>query len=177
LVFVKLRILQSPAQIGRHFAVAQQAKGAEVLEIALTAAFGYGKDMVGIPERPAGVHGAQAPHLQSLGPSPAACALQGLVSLDCVGKTESADAAVAREDLIAQVAWIGTETPLVHAERRTECATTTVQDFQLAPSAERALAGQGRWREDVGVVGGSKATRRMLSGHFPSIRDRPRTAL
>jgi len=34
--------------------MAEEAKGAEVVEIALTAAFGYGTDVVGVPEAAAG---------------------------------------------------------------------------------------------------------------------------
>ena len=37
------------AELGSGFAVAEQAEGAEVVEVALTSAFGYGADVVGVP--------------------------------------------------------------------------------------------------------------------------------
>jgi len=36
--------------LGGGFAVAEKAEGAEVVEIALATAFGYGSDMVGVPQ-------------------------------------------------------------------------------------------------------------------------------
>jgi hypothetical protein len=35
--------------LGGGFAVAEETEGAEVVEVALTAAFGYGADVVGVP--------------------------------------------------------------------------------------------------------------------------------
>jgi hypothetical protein len=35
--------------LGGGFAVAEETKGAEVVEVALAAAFGYGADVVGVP--------------------------------------------------------------------------------------------------------------------------------
>jgi len=37
------------AELGAGFAVAEEAEGAEVVEVALAAAFGYGADVVGVP--------------------------------------------------------------------------------------------------------------------------------
>ena len=42
------------------FAVAGEAEGAQVVEVALAAAFGYGADVVGVPERAAGGDGLHA---------------------------------------------------------------------------------------------------------------------
>jgi hypothetical protein len=36
--------------LGGGFTVAEEAKGSKVVEVALAAAFGYGTDVVGIPE-------------------------------------------------------------------------------------------------------------------------------
>ena len=40
---------QADAELGCGFAVAKEAEGAEVIEVALAAAFGYGADVIGVP--------------------------------------------------------------------------------------------------------------------------------
>ena len=40
---------QTLAEFGGGFAVAEDAEGAEIVEVALAAAFGYGADVVGVP--------------------------------------------------------------------------------------------------------------------------------
>jgi hypothetical protein len=42
-------VAEAHAEQGGGFAVAEEAEGAEVVEVALTAAFGYGADVVGVP--------------------------------------------------------------------------------------------------------------------------------
>ena len=37
------------AELRGGFAVTEQAEGAEIVEVALTTAFGYGSDVVGVP--------------------------------------------------------------------------------------------------------------------------------
>lgn len=155
--------------------MAEQAEGAEVVEVALAAALGDGEDVVGVPEGAAGMDGAQSPDFQGFVAGAAAGALQGVVSLHGVGRAKGADAAVAEEDLVAQIAWIGAQAPLVDAELGAEGPAAAREDLQLAPAAERAIAGRRRWSKHVGVVGCGQATRRMLSGsiqsgHFPSIK-------
>jgi hypothetical protein len=65
---------------------------------------------------------------------------------------DSADAAVAGEDLIAQVAGIGAETPLVDAVVGTEGAAAFGEDFEFAPAAEREVVGASRQRSAGGVA-------------------------
>jgi hypothetical protein len=40
---------EAEAELGGGFAVAEEAEGAEVVEVALASAFGYGADVVGVP--------------------------------------------------------------------------------------------------------------------------------
>jgi hypothetical protein len=40
---------EASAELGGGLAVAEEAEGAEVVEVALAAAFGYGADVVGVP--------------------------------------------------------------------------------------------------------------------------------
>ena len=40
---------EAGAELGGGFAMAEKAESAEVIEVALTAAFGYGADVVGVP--------------------------------------------------------------------------------------------------------------------------------
>jgi hypothetical protein len=40
---------QAGAEFGGGFAVAEEAEGAEIVEVALAAAFSYGADVVGVP--------------------------------------------------------------------------------------------------------------------------------
>jgi hypothetical protein len=41
---------QALAELGGCFAVTEEAEGAEVVEVALATAFGYGPDVVGVPQ-------------------------------------------------------------------------------------------------------------------------------
>jgi hypothetical protein len=42
-------LAETLAELGGGFAVAEEAESAEVVEVALAAAFGYGADVVGVP--------------------------------------------------------------------------------------------------------------------------------
>ena len=67
--------------------------------------------------------------------------LEGIVSGDGVDAADGADAAVAGEDLIAEVAGVGAETPLVDAVVAAEGAAAPGEDFQIAPAAEGKVIG------------------------------------
>lgn len=60
--------LEAAGEVCGGFAVARKAEGAEILEIALAAAFGDGANVVGVPERAAGGDGFEAPELEGLAP-------------------------------------------------------------------------------------------------------------
>ncbi len=54
---------------------------------------------------------------------------------------DGADAAVAGEDLVAEVAGVGAETPLVDAVVAAEGAAAFGEDFEIAPAAEWQTVG------------------------------------
>jgi hypothetical protein len=47
--FLDVAGFEAETELGGGFAVAEEAKGAEVVEVALASAFGYGTDVVGVP--------------------------------------------------------------------------------------------------------------------------------
>jgi hypothetical protein len=51
---------------------------------------------------------------------------------------------VAGEDLVAEVAWIGAETPVVDAIVGAEGAAAFGEDFEFAPAAEGKVIGAAR---------------------------------
>ena len=51
---------EAETELGGGFAVAGQAEGAEVVEVALASSFGYGEDVVGVPEGAASGDGFHA---------------------------------------------------------------------------------------------------------------------
>jgi len=122
--------------LGCGFAVAEEAEGAEVVEVALASAFGYGADVVGVPEGASGGDGLHAVEMEAGGAGRAAGAFEGVVGGDGVDAADSADAAVAGEDLVAKVAGVGAETPLVDAVIAAEGSAAFGDDFEVAPAAE-----------------------------------------
>ena len=54
---------------------------------------------------------------------------------------DGADAAVAGEDLVAEVAGVGAETPLVDAVVGAEGAAASGEDFEITPAAEGEVVG------------------------------------
>jgi hypothetical protein len=132
---------ETAAEVGGDFAMAGEAEGTEVVEVALSAAFGDGADVVGVPEGVAGGDGLHAPELEGLSAGDTSAALEGGVGGDGVGVAEDADAAVAGEDLVAEIAGVGAETPLVDAEVGAEGAAALGENLHEAPAAERAAVG------------------------------------
>lgn len=121
--------------------MAGQAQGAEVLEVALAAAFGYRADVVGIPERAARGDGLHAIEVEAGDAGFAAGTLERGVDGDGIGVAEGADAVVAGEDAIAEVAGIGAEAMLVHAVVRAEGAAAFGENFEIAPAAQGEAVG------------------------------------
>jgi len=115
-------------------AVAHDAEGSHVSEVALTAAGSDGDDVVGIPEM-----APKAPILFEL--------LAGLVvefalifaQLLGIDAAERADSSIAGKDLLAQVAGIGAELPFVDA-RVAAKSEAIGGHFAAAPAAGAALA-------------------------------------
>ena len=48
-IYTQRKTAEAGAELGGGFAVTEKAKGAEVVEVALASAFGYGADVVGVP--------------------------------------------------------------------------------------------------------------------------------
>lgn len=77
----------------------------------------------------------------------AAGSFERVVGGDGVDATDGADAAVARKDLVAEVAGVSAEAPLVDAVVGAEGAAAFGENFEFAPAAEREVVGtewQGR---------------------------------
>lgn len=152
----------------RGFAVTEQTKRAEVVEVALASAFGYGADVVCVPEAAAAGDCLHTVETQAGGAGWAARALERVPRGDRVDAARSADAVVASEDLLAQVAGVGAQTPLVDAVIATEGAAAFGEDLEIAPAAERqavGAAGQFRGR-DVASGEGAGDGHRGFSGQF-----------
>jgi hypothetical protein len=69
---------------------------------------------------------------------------EGVVRGDGVDLADGADASVAGEDLIAEIAGVGAETPLVNAVVGAEGAAAFGEDFEFAPTTEREVVGAKR---------------------------------
>jgi hypothetical protein len=129
------------AELGGGFAVAEEAEGPEVVEVALASAFGHGADVVGVPEAAAGGDGLHSVETEACDAGGATGSFESVVGGDGVDMADGADAAVAGEDLVAEVAWVGAETPLMDAVVAAEGAAASGEDLQFAPSAERQAVG------------------------------------
>jgi hypothetical protein len=123
-------------ELGGDIAVAEQAESAEVVEVALAAAFGYGADVVGVPQAAAGGDGLHSIEMQACGAGWATGSLESAVGGDGVDAADGADAAIAGEDLVAEIARVGAETPLVDAVVAAEGTAAFSEDFEIAPAAE-----------------------------------------
>ncbi len=123
------------------FAVAEETEGSEVVEVALASAFGYGANVVGIPQAAAGSDGLHAIEAEAGGSGWASGSFEGVEGGDGVDVADGADSAVASEDLVAEVAGVGAETPLVDAVVGTEGAAAFGEDFEIAPAAEGEIVG------------------------------------
>jgi len=145
------------AKLGGDFAVAGQAEGAEVFEVALAAALGDGTDVVGVPEGASAGDGFHAVERKAGGAGCAFRSLQSFVDGDGVGAAEGADPAVAGEDVVAEVAGIGAQTPLVDAVVGAEGTAAAGEDFELAPAAEGKAVGAGGEFAASGAAAGEGA--------------------
>jgi hypothetical protein len=92
---------EARAQASCGFAVTEKAEGAEIVEIALASAFGYGEDMVGIPETAAAADGLETVEAEACGTGGTTGALKCGVGGGGVDVTDGAAATVAGEDLVA----------------------------------------------------------------------------
>ena len=116
--------------------MAGQAEGAEIVQITLATTLGDRPDVVGIPERSTTGNGLHAIEGETGEAGGAAGALQGVVDGGGLGLADGADTAVAGEDLIAEVAGVRAEAPLMDAEIRAEGAAASGEDLEIAPATE-----------------------------------------
>src|ERR1700733_14055685 len=116
--------------------MAAQAERAQVRQVALAAAFDDGDDVVGFPEGAAGEAG-QVPEVEQARAGCAARALQDARGDEGVDSTTAADAAIALEHLIAEVAGVRAHAPVVDAAVGAEGAAA-FRNFGRAPAAEAA---------------------------------------
>lgn len=128
---------QSLSQLCSCGAMAKEAERSDIVEIALAATFGDGNDVVGLPKAAAtgdALHSVE-PHTGVA--SGAASTLERSIGSQRVDLADGAATAIAREDLVAEIAGIGAETPLMHAVVAAEGAAAFGENLKLTPSAER----------------------------------------
>jgi hypothetical protein len=131
--------LNSPAgaQDTRSFTMAEQTESPDVVQIALTTAFAYRQNMVGIPEAPPAGHGLHAVEAKSCCPRRPAGALESGVHGHGINLAGCATSAITSEDLVAQISRIRAKSPLVNAVVAAEGAAAFREDLKLAPATER----------------------------------------
>jgi hypothetical protein len=147
-----------PEAEGGH-PVAAQAERAQVREVALAAAFDDGDDVIGLPEGAAGV-ARQIPIIEQALVRRAAGALQDALGDERVDAATFADAAIAFEHPVAEVAGVGAEPPFVHALIRAEGAAA-FGNFDRAPAAEAAAGGAS----GEGAIGGGASGHGAAGAH------------
>ncbi len=98
--------------------MAEEAQGADVVEITLSAALGYGKDVVRVPQAAAATDRLHAVKAKPCFSSCASGSLEGGVGGNGIDLAGGTPAAVAGEDLVAEISGVGAQTPLVHGSRR-----------------------------------------------------------
>lgn len=128
---------QPVAQNTSSFTMAEQAESPDVVQIALTATFTHGQDMVGVPETSAAGHGLHAVEAKSRGPRWPASAFESGIHRNTINLAGRATSAVASKDLVTQIARICAKTPLVDAVIAAEGAAAFREDLELAPAAKR----------------------------------------
>jgi hypothetical protein len=104
----------SLAKLGCNSSMAMQAKRADVVKIALPAALGYRQNVIRVPKALAGPR-VKSPMPQQGPPGRAARSLQLALFCDGVNRTVGTHSPIAVQYLLAQVAWLRTQLPLVHA--------------------------------------------------------------
>ena len=83
--------------------------------------------------------------------------LECVVGGDCIDLACGADSAVTCEDLVAEIAGVGAETPLVDAVIGAEGAAAFGEDFEIAPAAEWQVV-WAEWQGCTSSVASAKCT-------------------
>jgi hypothetical protein len=132
--------------------MAEQAQGAQVLQVALAPSFHYRKNMIGVPQRLAR-ESRKSPLREKPLPVGSARAPQLPIGGAGVDAANRANAAVPQQNLLAQVPGVGAEAPFVHTPIRTE-GEAPRGDFQATPAAQRAAIRPFRESGAIGEAAG-----------------------
>ena len=124
------------SQFGSGRAMALEAQGADVFEIAFAAAFHHGNNMIGIPKG-ISVTGAQSPIEKGFQPSRAPKSFQLPFCMQAIDSATGADPAVAFQYFFANIAGVAAQAPFFHAPRRTK-RHAAFGNLQTAPTAQIA---------------------------------------
>jgi hypothetical protein len=119
--------------------MALQAQRADVFEIALAASFHHWNDVVGIPEA-FSRSVPQPPIQESFQARGAAQTFELAFGVQAIDAAGGANPVIAYQYFFAKIAWIGAQTPFLHAPSRAK-RETSLGDFQAAPAAEMAAIG------------------------------------
>lgn len=130
-------IAQAAAQFLGASAVALEAESAHVGEIAFAATFGYGDDVIGVPE---GFSAAEIPSRIGFDSRNASQFFHAAQFGDAIETADSADAAVPLEDALAEMTGVTAQLPLFDAPFGTE-GEAPGRNFQIAPAAEATAIG------------------------------------
>jgi hypothetical protein len=116
--------------------VAEQAQGADVLQIAFAAALYHRHDVIRIPKR-SSANPLQPPTREQLLPLRPARPLQVEISGAAIDPANRADALITGKYLIAQIAGVRAKTPFMNAPIRAEREPAR-RDLEVAPAAQSA---------------------------------------
>jgi hypothetical protein len=150
------------SQVRCNLAVAGQAEGAEIVEVALPSSLGDGADVVGVPEGTATGDSLHPIERQACSTRVTPGSLEGAIYSYGVCVAEGADAFIAQEDLVAKITRIGSQSPLVDAVVRAESAAALRQNLKLAPAAEGEAVRTLRQRVGLGTTAGKGASGKHL---------------
>lgn len=134
-------------------AVTLQAERAHVGEVAFSAAFGNGDDVIGIPES---FSAAEIPRGESAGARGTPQAFDVVKLSRAIEAANGADAAVALKNPLPQMARIAAQLPFFDAPLGTE-GEAPGRNFELAPAAEATAVRSFGERSAVGSSAGHEA--------------------
>ena len=128
---------QTQSQPCGGIAMARNAESAKVVEVALAATLRHRPDVVCVPERAAAGDRLHTVEREAGGAGCSAAALERGINGYRVRLADGAHPVISGKDLVAQVAGVGAQTPLVNAVVGAEGAPSFRKNLELAPAAER----------------------------------------
>jgi hypothetical protein len=97
--------------------------------------------VIGIPEAAAGGDGLHPIEIQAGFAGGASGSLECVPGSNGIDVADGTNAAIASEDLVAEVAGVGSKTPLVNTVVGAEGTAASGEDFEFAPAAEWEVVG------------------------------------